>query len=734
MGENIKFDVDADGVALITIDTPGASLNVLGAEALRELDAAIDRVIGEEAIKGAVITTAKNDFLAGADLRMIQEMRDNASTPAELYQSVRNLNAMFRKLETANQDRKAMQKGQAHAKPFVAAVRGLCLGGGFEMALACHFRVCTEDAKFGLPEVMVGLLPGGGGTQRLTRTVGIQNALMPMLMGKNIRAKEALAQGVVSEIVEPEKLVETAKALVLANPKAVQPWDKKGFKVPGGAGGMSAGASQTMVGAGAMAHKESRGNYPAVKAILSCVWEGTQLPMDRAIEVEAKYFAKLASGPEAAGMIRTLFVNKTAAERGARRPQDVPPQEIKKIAMLGAGLMGAGIAYEAARAGLDVVLLDVSQESADKGKDYSKKLLDKAISRKRSTPEKAEALLARIHPTTDYQALKGVDLVIEAVFESPEIKREVTQKVEAVVGPDVIFGSNTSTLPISGLQQNWSKPENFVGIHFFSPVEKMPLVEMILGEQTGDRALAMALDFTRKIKKTPIVVNDGRGFYTSRAVMSYINEGMELIHEGVSPALIENMGKNIGYPMGPLLLNDSVNIDLGVKIMKATKAELGDAFEAGAAWPVMTRMSDELGRHGMKNAKGFYDYEEGAKKPKQLWPGLAEEFPVAAEQPEARLVGERLLYRQLVEIMRIWDEKVLTTPEDGDLGAIFGWGFPPFTGGPISYIDAIGAKAFVEKADALAAQFGPRFKVPEFVRRMAAEGGSFYGDAAKAAA
>ena len=734
MGETLKFDVDGDGIAVLTIDLPNASMNVINETFSAEFAEAVDRIIKDDAIKGAVITSGKKDFMAGADLRMMQKTTSSGLSAEEIFKDVRGLNLLLRRLETGDADRKAMLKGKAFAKPIVAAVPGMALGGGFEIALAAHYRVATPTAVFGLPEVLVGLLPGGGGTQRLPRMIGMQGALMYLTSGGNIKAKKALEQGIVSEIVEPEKLIDAAKAIIKANPQVTQPWDAKGFKVPGGAGGMHPGAVQTMIGANAMAHVQSRGNFPAVQAILSCVYEGAQLPMDKAIMIESKYFTKLLIGPESRGMIRSLFVNKQAAEKGARRPKDQPKNEIKKIAMLGAGLMGAGIAYEAAKAGMEVVLLDMSMEGAEKGVAYSKRLLDKAMERGKMSQEKAEAHLARIKPTTDFNDLKGVDLIIEAVFESEDVKADVCAKAEAVVGPDTIFGSNTSTLPITGLQKNWSKPENFIGIHFFSPVERMPLVEMIMGEQTGDRALAMALDFTRAIKKTPIVVNDGRGFYTSRCVGAYIGEGAEMLAEGVNPALIENMGKNVGFPMGPLLLADSTAIDLAVKIGRAYKAALGDAYKPTAQATVMEKMSEELGRHGMKNAKGFHDYEEGAKKPSRLWPGLAEHFPVAAQQPDPKEVADRRLYRQRIECVNTMQENVLTTPEDGDLGAIFGWGFPPFTGGPFSYIDAIGAKAFVSRCDELVAKYGDRFSPPEFIRKMAAEGGSFYGANAKAAA
>jgi len=731
MTEAVRFEVDEDGVALITIDLPGESMNVINAQVMEEFPAIVDKVLADDAIKGAVVTTGKKDFMAGADLRMLGEAaaQKDALGPKGLFERNVRMNEFLRKVETGGQPAKALLKGESHAKPFVAAVKGRALGGGFEIPLACHFRVCTPDAVFGLPEVMVGLLPGGGGTQRLPRIMGIQSALMYLTQGRNIKAQEAKGFGIVADVVDEADLIAKAKELVLANPKAVAPWDKKGFKVPGGAGPMNPAAVQTFIGANAMARGHSRGNYPAIKAILSCVYEGTNLPMDTAVRVESKYFTKLLLDPVAGNMIRTLFINKHAAEKGAARPKDVEPSSIKKVGMLGGGLMGGGIVYESAKAGLEVVLIDISQESADKGKEYSERLLKKAVGRGKMTQDAADEFLSRITPTTDYAALKGADLIIEAVFESQEIKREVTTKAEAVVGADTIFGSNTSTLPITGLQQNWSKPENFIGIHFFSPVEKMPLVEMIMGKDTGDKALAVALDYTRMIKKTPIVVNDSRGFYTSRCVGAYIQAGHSLLFKGTSPALIENSGKDAGFPMGPLLLNDSVAIDLSVKIGKQTMADLGQTFDD---LPDFARvpyiMSEDNGRHGMKNAKGFYDYAEGATKPSHLWPGLADLFAVADDQPTGAEVQKRLLYRQVVECARCFDEGVLTSPVDGDLGAIFGWGFPPFTGGPFSFMDTVGIARFVEECDSLAQKFGEGFKVPDILRTMAAEGRSFYGD------
>jgi len=467
--------------------------------------------------------------------------------------------------------------------------------------------------------------------------------------------------------------------------------------------------------------------------MLSAVYEGVQLPMDRAIRIESKYFTKVIADPQSRNMVRTLFVNKQAAERGVRRPADVAPSPTTRLAMLGAGMMGAGVATVAAQAGIDVVLLDRDIAAAEKGKAHAEGELQKRVSRGKMTPERMAEILARITPATDFAALKGCDFVIEAVFEDPNIKAEVTKKVEAVLGADTMFGSNTSTLPITGLSRNWSKPENFIGIHFFSPVEKMPLVEIIMGKKTGPQALAKALDFVRQIKKTPIVVNDGRGFYTSRCFSTYIAEGTELLAEGVKPALIENVGKQLGMPVGPLAVSDEVSIELGHKILSATRAAMGDAYHPGAADAVIEKMVVELGRLGRKNGKGYYDYPQDGT-PKHLWPGLSEHWPSALHQPAPADVRERLLYRQLIECARCFEEGVLTTPEDGDIGAIFGWGFAPWTGGPFCHMDTVGLVTIVETLERLAAQHGERFAPTKQLRDMAARGETFYGVTKRAAA
>ena len=718
----IRSELDADGILLLTIDCPGLSMNVITAEVQRDLAAAIIRLKTDDGVKGAVLTSGKaSGFMAGADLKGMGAMFSGGSAPegktkvAALFDGVFTLNKMLRDLETCG-------------KPVAAAVNGLALGGGLEFVLACHYRVVADNPKItlGLPEVMVGLFPGAGGTQRLPRLMGVQPALMYLLQGKNMSPQEALGFGVVQAVVPAADVVTTAKAWVKANPtKSVQPWDEKSFKFPGGVGGFNPNFVQTFVGGNAMTHVNAGDNMNAPKAILSAVYEGSQVPMDTAIRIESKYFAKVVADPQAGNMIRSLFVSKQAAEKGARRPKGVAPMPTKKIAMLGAGLMGAGVAMVTAQAGIEVVLLDRDLAAAQKGKQYTADRLAK----RRMDPAKAQVILDRIHPTADYADLAGCDLIIEAVFETRDIKAGVTKATEAVVGPDVIFGSNTSTLPITGLAEAWSKPENFIGIHFFSPVERMPLVEIIVGKKTGEAAIAKALDYVAAIRKTPIVVNDSRGFYTSRCFGTYVQEGLALLGEGTVPALIENIGKQMGMPVGPLAVNDEVGLDLSYKVGQQTKADLGDAYKPGPADGVITTMH-ELGRQGRKNAKGFYVYPEGGKK--YLWPELSATVAggLADDQPSPAAVKERLLYRQLVECARCFAEGVLETPEDGDLGAIFGWGFAPFTGGPFSHMDTVGIANVVATLDRLAQAHGERFAPPQMLRDMAASGSSFYGLAA----
>lgn len=717
MTQSIRYALDGDGIATLTIDVPGQSMNVIGAAFLSDLAVLLDRIDSDDNVKGVVITSGKQSgFMAGMDLKAMEALLTGGDgSLAGLFERVFVLNSLLRRLETGG-------------KPVACAIEGACLGGGFELALACHYRVAGDDPKtqLGLPECLLGLIPGGGGTQRLPRLIGVQAALTHMLQGKLFRPAEGLALKLLDAVVPKGTALAAARAWVMANPTAhTQPWDRKGFKVPGGAGAMNPAFVQNFIGAVPMMVKQTQHNIHGPAALLSAVYEGLQLPMDLAIGVESKYFARVLADPQARSMVRTLFVNKQAAERGARRPAAEAPAPTRRLAMLGAGMMGAGIAAVAALAGMEVVLLDRDRAAADKGKAHVHAELATRVAKGGMTDEQMAQTLARITPATDFAALDGSDFVIEAVFEDPGIKAEVTRQVEAVLGPETIFGSNTSTLPIGTLARAWSEPENFIGIHFFSPVERMPLVEVILGPQTGDRALAKALDFIAQIRKTPIVVNDSRGFYTSRCFSTYVGEGTQMLAEGINPALIENMGRQLGMPVGPLAVSDEVSIELGLKVMQATREALGAAYRPSAADGVLEKMVIELDRRGRKNGRGYYEYPaDGGSK--RLWPGLAQHFHPAAEQPSADQVRRRLLYRQLIECARCLEEGVLSTPDDGDIGAIFGWGFAAHTGGPFSHMDNVGIKAVVETLDRLAAQHGDRFAPTQQLREMAASGQTFY--------
>ncbi len=723
--ETLTVDIDSDGIALVTIDVPGKPMNVWDDALMAEFPKFVDELNSNDDIKGAVIASGKKSgFLAGADLNMLGS--SEAQTMKEAFDMAWGLNATLRRMETGGHSAKDLIKGKAHAKPVACALEGLALGGGLELALACHYRVCADSPKIqlGCPEVQVGLLPGGGGTQRIPRLTGLQAGGMMVMTGQPTNPKGALAQGLVNEVVPAGTTIEKAKAWVKANPKTAAPWDKKGFKFPGGAGSMDPRAVPLYMGSSAIALKQSKGNYEAVKAILSCLYEGSMLPMDTALRVESKYFTKLLSGPQSKNMIRTLFINKQAADKGAARPEGVPASDIKTVGVLGAGLMGSGITHVTAKGGMNVIVLDRNMEEAQKAIDYSQKIVDKGVKRGKMSQEKADAFMARITPTDNYEDLKNVDLIIEAVFERPDVKADVIKKTEAVIGKDIVFASNTSTLPITGLAKNSERPDQFIGMHFFSPVEKMPLLEIIPGDETGDKALAVALDYNSKIRKTPIVVKDVRGFYTNRVFPPYANEAMLMVAEGVNPALIENAAVAMGMPIGPLAIVDETTLQLGYDIMTSTKEEMGDAYVSSGTEDLMELMVKKIDRRGRRFGGGFYEYsDDGSKK---LWPGLSEHFPLAEEQPDVEEVKQRLMYIQLIATAQCFHEGVVSDPQSADLGAIFGWGFAPWTGGPMSHIDTIGVDNFVRTADNMAQKYGERFKPPMSFREKADAGESFY--------
>lgn len=724
---------DADGVATIVWDVKSKSMNVLSLEGWGELDALVTQALADETVKGVIITSGKPDsFAGGMDLNVIARMKAEAGdNPAKgLMDGLMRSHAILRKIERAGMDPKTLKGG----KPIVAALPGTALGIGLEIPLSCHRIIAADNAKakIGLPEIMVGIFPGMGGTTRLVRKMGAMAAAPFLLEGKLSDPKSAKAAGLIDEVVPGEELLARAKEWVLSAKDAdlVKPWDAKGYKMPGGAPYHPAGF-MTFVGANAMVHGKTMGVYPAAKALLGAVYEGAMVPFDTALKIEARHFTAVLMNHSSAAMIRSLFINKEALEKGANRPA-VADQKVKKVGILGAGMMGAGIAYVSASNGIEVVLIDREQAAADKGKSYYEAILDKGMARKKVTAEKKADVLGRINATTDLTALSGCDLIVEAVFEDPAVKAEMTKKVEAVIGEDCIFATNTSTLPITMLAKASSRPEKFIGIHFFSPVDKMMLVEIIKGKETGDVAVAKALDYVRQIRKTPIVVNDARFFYANRCIIPYINEGIRMVAEGVEPALIENAAKLVGMPLGPLQLVDETSIDLGVKIAKATKAAMGEAYPDGAVDEVLFWMAGN-GRLGKKSNAGFYAYDEAGKR-QGLWEGLAKQYPTADSQPDVAEVQQRLLMAQVLEAVRALEEGVLMDIREGDVGAILGWGFAPWSGGPFGWLDILGAGRAVEICDDLTARFGARFTTPKMLKDMAAKGASFYGPAAAKAA
>ena len=722
---NFKFDVDADGIALVTWDMADRSMNVITMDVIAELDSIVEKVSTDAAIKGAVITSAKDAFCGGADLTMLERMgavyadavrKQGEEAAAQfVFDESRKLSQLYRRIETCG-------------KPWVCALNGTAVGGGFELALACHQRVAADNAKtrLGLPEIKIGLFPGAGGTQRVARMLPPADALQFLLKGDQLKLDRAKAMKLVDSVVPPGDLIKAAKDWIKAGGKPVAPWDVKGFKLPGGPVYSKAGM-MVFPPANAIYRRETYDNYPAARAILQVVYEGLQLDMDTALRVESRWFAKILRSPEAASMIRSLFVSMQELNKGARRPAAEPATALKKIGVVGAGFMGAGIAQVSAAAGLQVVLIDRDQETADKGKAALHKALTDRVNKGRMKSAERDALLSLITPTPDYGALKDCDLVIEAVFEDRKVKSEVIAKIQAVIGDNVVFASNTSTLPITSLATEFKDPPRFIGIHFFSPVDRMMLVEIILGKKTGDKALAAALDYVRAIRKTPIVVNDSRGFYTSRVVGTYIREGHLMLAEGVPAAMIENVGRMAGMPVGPLSLNDEVAVDLAWKILKATEADLGPQAIDPRQKILLEDLVEKRQRFGRKNGKGFYDYP--ANGPKKLWPGLAELQPVKLDPDtiDVQELKDRLLAMQALETARCFEEKVLTDVREADVGSILGFGFAPFSGGTLSYIDMMGTKKFVEMCRKLEKKYGDRFAPNKLLLDLAAKNETFYG-------
>jgi 3-hydroxyacyl-CoA dehydrogenase/enoyl-CoA hydratase/3-hydroxybutyryl-CoA epimerase len=722
---NFRFETDTDGIALITWDAPGRSMNVIDLSVIGALSEIVEKVASDAAIKGAVITSGKDAFCAGADLTMLEvfsrdfaemaKARGEEAAATLLFEQSRKLSLLYRRIETCG-------------KPWVAAISGTALGGGFELCLACHYRVAADRARtrVGLPEIKIGLFPGAGGTQRIARMMPPGDALQLLLKGDQLRLSQAKAMKLIDAVVPAAGLVQHAKDWIKNGGKAKAPWDEDGFRLPGGPVYSKAGM-MTFPAANAIYRRQTYDNYPAARAIMQVVYEGLQLPMDLALRVESRWFARILRSPEAAAMIRTIFVSTQELSKGARRPENEPPTQLKTIGVIGAGFMGAGIAYATALAGLDVVLLDRDQAAADKGKAHSADLMRDQVDKGRSTAADRDALLARITATSDYGALRNCELVVEAVFENRSVKAEAIAKAEAAIGEGAIFGSNTSTLPISSLAEMARRPANVIGVHFFSPVERMMLVEIILSKATGERALAVALDYVRAIRKTPIVVNDSRGFYTSRVVGTYLREGHLMLTEGVPAAMIENVARMAGMPVGPLALNDEVAVDLAWRILLATEADLGAAAVDPRQKGLLEEMVERRGRLGRKNGKGFYDYPQDGRK--TLWPGLADLQPhkIDADSIDVVELKQRLLVIQALETARCVEEGVITDVREADVGSILGFGFAPFTGGTLSYIDMMGTKTFVALCKHLEKSCGPRFAPSKLLIDMATTGDTFYG-------
>ncbi|THF50719.1 3-hydroxyacyl-CoA dehydrogenase NAD-binding domain-containing protein [Allorhizobium terrae] len=722
--KNFTVETDADGIALVTWNMPDKSMNVFTVEVMDEIEAIVDATVADEAVKGVVFTSGKSSFSGGADLTMIKGMfsmlheekvKDPANAVQKLFDAAGRMSWLWRKIET-------------NGKPWVSAINGTCMGGAFELSLACHGRVASnaKSVKLALPEVKVGIFPGAGGTQRVSRLTNAQDALQMMTTGQTLTPQRAKAMNLVHQVVEPDQLISAAKQMIKDGLKPVAPWDEKGFKAPGG-GIWTPASAQLWPAAPAILRRETAGNYPAALAILKCVYEGLQVPFDTGLRIEQRYFTQIVQTTEAFSMIRSLFISLQELGKGARRPAGQPKSDIKKVGVVGAGFMGASIAYVTAAAGLAVVLIDRDMEAANKGKAVAENLVAGAVGKGKMTKEAGEKLLSLITPTEDYNTLSDADLVIEAVFEDRDVKKAVIEKVEAVLPEGAIFASNTSTLPITGLAKNSKRPVDFIGVHFFSPVEKMMLTEVILGEQTGDKALAVALDYVSMIKKTPIVVNDTRGFFVNRCVFRYINEAYDMLIEGVPAVMIENAAKMAGMPVGPLSLNDEVAVDLSQKIMKASIADLGADAVVPEHMSLINKMVDELDRRGRKNGKGFYDYPAKPLK-KSLWPGLKDLY--AQKKPadvDVTVLKQRLLVTIALEAARTMEEGIVTDPREADVGSILGFGFAPYTGGTLSYIDGMGVKTFVELCEKLAKDYGPHFAPTPLLKEMAQKGETFYG-------
>lgn len=701
---------DAHGVVVLTMDDQSQKVNTMNAAFGDALRATVTRLEAEsDELSGVVLTSAKSTFFAGGDLKLMY--RATPDDAAAIAENATELKQLLRRLETLG-------------KPVVAALNGSALGGGLEIALACHHRIAVDEpkAKYGQPEVQLGLLPGAGGVVRITRMLGVVSAIMNVLaQGQQMSAAKAHELGLISELVDAtDELLPAAKRWIASNPEAQQPWDADGYRIPGGTPSKPSFA-QMLPGIPSNLRKQLKGApMPAPRHILAAAVESTQVPVDRAWEIETRYFVDLVTGQVAKNMMKAFFFDLQAINAGRSRPDGVPTYEARKVAVLGAGMMGAGIAYACARAGMDVVLKDVDVANAEKGRAYSQRLLAKAVARGKMEQGKADEVLGRITATQDYADCDGCDLMIEAVFESTELKHQVFEEVEPHLAPDALLTSNTSSLPIAGLAEGVSRPSDFIGLHFFSPADRMPLVEIVRGEQTSDEAVAKAFDVVRQIAKTPIVVGDGRGFFTSRVIGTFIMEALAMLGEGVNPHRIERAATMAGYPVGPLQLLDELTLTLPLKLDKEARAALGEDYVEHPGVTVLQRMV-ELGREGKAAGAGFYEYADGART--GLWPGVMEEFG-GKETPEVRDVQERMLFAESLESVKCLDEGILTSVPDANIGSVFGIGFPPWTGGVIQYIDGYdgGTTGFVARCKELADTYGDRFVPPDSLTAKAESG------------
>ncbi len=705
------YQKDEQNIVTVTMDMPGRSANVINDEFSKAMMTTVDKLEQEDSLAGVIITSAKKTFLAGGDLEMLFQQED----PEATFKLVEKGKAITRKLETLG-------------KPLVAAINGTALGGGLELALCCHYRIVIDNPKIkiGFPEVTLGLLPGGGGVARLPRLIGLQSSFPFLMEGKQVNPIAAMEAGIIDELATDQKdMFEKAQDWILSNPGSAQPWDKKGYKMPGGTP-QHPQIAQMLAIAPAMLKKKTMGNYPAPEAIMTAATEGALVDFETASRIESRYFVKLVTGKVAKNMINAFWFQLNEINSGASRPKNVKPTETKKLGVLGSGLMGHGITYVSALAGLEVVMTDSSQEYAENGLSRIKTILNEGIKHGRTTKEKVDEILNRITATADYKKLADCDLIIEAVFEDRELKGKVTGMAENIMDSNGVFASNTSTLPITGLAKKSIRPEQFIGIHFFSPVHKMKLVEIIIGGKTSAETIAKAFDYGLKIRKIPIVVNDSRGFYTSRVFSKYTNEGLALLAEGNHPQAIESAGKKAGMPVGPLAVTDEVNLGLVARIRNQTRkdmAEEGKELPPVPADAVIDLMTEQVNRLGRANGGGFYEYPENGKK--YLWPDLQKHFPPAKSPLTQDEMIERMLFAQVIETIRCYEENVVTSVADANIGSIFGWGFAPFKGGTLQFINDYGIQEFEKRAQELVKKYGARFAPPKLLVEMAANNQTF---------